>query len=213
MLVIYVLAAVAAALISGLKIMKEYERAVVLRLGRLVKHRGPGIIYVIPGIERMVRIDMRTIAMDVPSQDVITGDNNKINRDQAGHRGAGIKRCALNEIGPVISPNAPIVAIIRIRHIGPTVWIAVGEHHVKHAGGGVAPLRVGDVGAFGRARVGRTRIRGIRVGRIRVGRARIGGIRIGRRRIKGRRGSVITVITTDCPGRKKGYDRRKRYER
>ncbi|MFP6600198.1 MAG: slipin family protein [Deltaproteobacteria bacterium] len=75
MLVIYVLAAVAAALISGLKIMKEYERAVVLRLGRLVKHRGPGIIYVIPGIERMVRIDMRTIAMDVPSQDVITGDN------------------------------------------------------------------------------------------------------------------------------------------
>ncbi len=75
MLGIYVIAAVAAALISGLKIMKEYERAVVLRLGRLVKHRGPGIIYVIPGIERMVRIDMRTIAMDVPSQDVITGDN------------------------------------------------------------------------------------------------------------------------------------------
>ncbi len=75
MLGIYVMAAVAAALISGLKIMKEYERAVVLRLGRLVKHRGPGIIYVIPGIERMVRIDMRTIAMDVPSQDVITGDN------------------------------------------------------------------------------------------------------------------------------------------
>ena len=75
MLVIYVLAAVAAALISGLKIMKEYERAVVLRLGRLVKHRGPGIIYVIPGSERMVRSDMRTIAMDVPSQDVITGDN------------------------------------------------------------------------------------------------------------------------------------------
>ncbi len=75
MLGIYVIAAVAAALISGLKIMKEYERAVVLRLGRLVNHRGPGIIYVIPGIERMVRIDMRTIAMDVPSQDVITGDN------------------------------------------------------------------------------------------------------------------------------------------
>ena len=75
MLGIYVIAAVAAALISGLRIMKEYERAVVLRLGRLVKHRGPGIIYVIPGIERMVRIDMRTIAMDVPSQDVITGDN------------------------------------------------------------------------------------------------------------------------------------------
>lgn len=75
MLGIYILAALAAALLSGLKIMKEYERAVVLRLGRLVPHRGPGIIYVIPGIERMVRIDMRTIAMDVPSQDIITGDN------------------------------------------------------------------------------------------------------------------------------------------
>ena len=72
---IYVLAALAAAIISGLKVMKEYERAVVLRLGRLVAHRGPGIIYVIPGIERMVRVDMRTIAMDVPSQDVITRDN------------------------------------------------------------------------------------------------------------------------------------------
>ena len=75
MLGIYILAALAAALLSGLKIMKEYERAVVLRLGRLVPHRGPGIIYVIAGIERMVRIDMRTIAMDVPSQDIITGDN------------------------------------------------------------------------------------------------------------------------------------------
>ena len=55
--------------------MKEDERAVVRRLGRLVGHRGPGIIYIIPGIERMVRIDTRTITMDVPTQDVITRDN------------------------------------------------------------------------------------------------------------------------------------------
>jgi len=60
---------------SGVKIMREYERAVVLRLGRLVPHRGPGIIFVIPGIEKMMRIDMRTITMDIPSQDVITRDN------------------------------------------------------------------------------------------------------------------------------------------
>jgi len=72
---IYVVAAVLAALISGIKVMKEYERGVVFRLGRLVAYRGPGLIYVIPGIERMERIDMRTIAMDVPSQDVITRDN------------------------------------------------------------------------------------------------------------------------------------------
>ncbi len=72
---VYFIAVVIAALVSGLKVMKEYERAVILRLGRLVAYRGPGIIYVIPGIERMIRIDMRTITMDVPSQDVITRDN------------------------------------------------------------------------------------------------------------------------------------------
>jgi regulator of protease activity HflC (stomatin/prohibitin superfamily) len=62
-------------LISGVKVLPEYERAVIFRLGRLVPHRGPGLIYVIPGIERMVRLDLRTITMDVPPQDVITRDN------------------------------------------------------------------------------------------------------------------------------------------
>ena len=62
-------------LVSGLKVLREYERAVVFRLGRLVAARGPGIIYIIPGIEKAVRIDLRTITMDIPSQDVITKDN------------------------------------------------------------------------------------------------------------------------------------------
>jgi len=62
-------------LISGIKIIREYERAVVFRLGRLVASRGPGIIYVIPLIEKTVRIDLRTVTMDVPPQDVITRDN------------------------------------------------------------------------------------------------------------------------------------------
>ncbi len=62
-------------LVSGIKIMKEYERAVIFRLGRMVDPRGPGIIYVIPLIERMLRVDLRTITMDVPPQDVITRDN------------------------------------------------------------------------------------------------------------------------------------------
>jgi regulator of protease activity HflC (stomatin/prohibitin superfamily) len=57
------------------KILNEYERGVVFRLGRLVPPRGPGIVFLIPGIERMRRIDLRTITMDVPSQDVITRDN------------------------------------------------------------------------------------------------------------------------------------------
>jgi regulator of protease activity HflC (stomatin/prohibitin superfamily) len=61
--------------VSGVKILKEYERAVIFRLGRLVASRGPGIIYVIPLIERMQRIELRTVTMDVPPQDVITRDN------------------------------------------------------------------------------------------------------------------------------------------
>jgi regulator of protease activity HflC (stomatin/prohibitin superfamily) len=62
-------------IISGIKILKEYERAVVFRLGRMVGARGPGIVYVIPGIEKMVRMDLRTVTMDIPPQDVITRDN------------------------------------------------------------------------------------------------------------------------------------------
>jgi regulator of protease activity HflC (stomatin/prohibitin superfamily) len=75
MSITYLVLSLLAVLFSGLKIMKEYERAVILRLGRLVDHRGPGIIYVIPGLERMIRVDMRTVTMDIPSQDVITRDN------------------------------------------------------------------------------------------------------------------------------------------
>jgi regulator of protease activity HflC (stomatin/prohibitin superfamily) len=60
---------------SGIKIVREYERGVILRLGRLVAARGPGVIFVLPGIEQMYRLDLRTITLDVPSQDVITRDN------------------------------------------------------------------------------------------------------------------------------------------
>jgi regulator of protease activity HflC (stomatin/prohibitin superfamily) len=62
-------------LLSGIKILKEYERGVIFRLGRLVAARGPGIIYVIPLIERMRRVELRTVTMEVPPQDVITKDN------------------------------------------------------------------------------------------------------------------------------------------
>jgi len=62
-------------LVSGIKILKEYERGVIFRLGRMVDPRGPGLVYVIPVIERMQRVGLRTVTMDVPSQDVITRDN------------------------------------------------------------------------------------------------------------------------------------------
>jgi regulator of protease activity HflC (stomatin/prohibitin superfamily) len=62
-------------LASAIKILNEYERAVLFRLGRIRDIKGPGLIVIIPGIDKIVRIDMRTITMDVPAQDVITKDN------------------------------------------------------------------------------------------------------------------------------------------
>jgi regulator of protease activity HflC (stomatin/prohibitin superfamily) len=70
-----VILVLAVLLLSGIKIVREYERAVVFRLGRVTPARGPGIIYVIPLIEQSLRLDMRTLALDVPPQDVITRDN------------------------------------------------------------------------------------------------------------------------------------------
>jgi regulator of protease activity HflC (stomatin/prohibitin superfamily) len=62
-------------LFNTFKIINEYERAVVLRLGRFTGIRGPGLIILIPGIEKMRRVDLRTVTMDIPSQDIISKDN------------------------------------------------------------------------------------------------------------------------------------------
>jgi len=62
-------------LASAVRILKEYERAVIFRLGRLVGGKGPGLILLIPFIDQMVRVSLRIVAMDVPTQDVITKDN------------------------------------------------------------------------------------------------------------------------------------------
>ncbi len=59
----------------GIHILAEYERGVVFRLGRLAGIKGPGLIFIIPFIDKMVKIDQRTITMDIPTQDVITRDN------------------------------------------------------------------------------------------------------------------------------------------
>jgi regulator of protease activity HflC (stomatin/prohibitin superfamily) len=61
--------------VSAFRILREYERGVVFQLGRFWKVKGPGLIILIPGIQQMVRVDLRTVVMDVPAQDVITRDN------------------------------------------------------------------------------------------------------------------------------------------
>jgi regulator of protease activity HflC (stomatin/prohibitin superfamily) len=60
---------------SAIKILREYERGVIFRLGRLIGAKGPGIFFIIPGVDKMVRISLRLVTLDVPPQDVITRDN------------------------------------------------------------------------------------------------------------------------------------------
>lgn len=72
---VIVLAVLVAILYTAIKILREYERGVIFLLGRFWKVKGPGLIIVIPGIQKMIRVDLRTIVMDVPSQDVISRDN------------------------------------------------------------------------------------------------------------------------------------------
>lgn len=62
-------------LASAIRILREYERGVIFRLGRLIPTKGPGLIFLIPIVDRMVRVSLRVVAMDVPPQDVITKDN------------------------------------------------------------------------------------------------------------------------------------------
>lgn len=61
--------------VQAIRILREYERGVVFRLGRIIAAKGPGLIILIPIIDRMVRVDLRTVTMDVPPQDIITRDN------------------------------------------------------------------------------------------------------------------------------------------
>jgi regulator of protease activity HflC (stomatin/prohibitin superfamily) len=61
--------------VNSVRILREYQRGVVFQLGRFWKVKGPGLVLLVPGIQQMVRIDLRTVVMDVPSQDVISRDN------------------------------------------------------------------------------------------------------------------------------------------
>jgi regulator of protease activity HflC (stomatin/prohibitin superfamily) len=62
-------------ILAAVKVLKEYERGVIFRLGRLIGEKGPGLIIIIPFVDRMTRVSLRIVTMDVPPQDVITKDN------------------------------------------------------------------------------------------------------------------------------------------
>jgi regulator of protease activity HflC (stomatin/prohibitin superfamily) len=90
-----VLAALAGA---SVRILREYERAVVFRLGRLLGQRGPGLVLLIPGIDRMVRVSLRTVTLNIPPQNVITRDNVPAHVDAVAYF-------------RVVDPNASVVDI------------------------------------------------------------------------------------------------------
>jgi regulator of protease activity HflC (stomatin/prohibitin superfamily) len=76
LLAIVVLAVLLATLAgASVRVLREYERGVVFRLGRLVGPRGPGLVLLIPGVDRMVRVSLRTVTLSIPPQDIITRDN------------------------------------------------------------------------------------------------------------------------------------------
>ena len=78
---VFLIAAITAAVVAlfllvlAVRILREYQRGVIFRLGRLIAQKGPGLILLIPVIDRMVRVDLRTVTLDVPPQEVITRDN------------------------------------------------------------------------------------------------------------------------------------------
>ena len=81
---------------SAIRILREYERGVVFRLGRLVALKGPGLRFLIPIVDQMVRVDLRTVTLNVPPQEVITKDNVTV-RVNADHV---IDKFAEHEEGP-----------------------------------------------------------------------------------------------------------------
>jgi regulator of protease activity HflC (stomatin/prohibitin superfamily) len=95
---VILLVLIAALAASSVRVLREYERAVVFRLGRLTGQRGPGLIVLIPGIDRMVRVSLRTVTLAIPPQDVITRDNVPARVDAVGYF-------------RVVDPNASVVSV------------------------------------------------------------------------------------------------------
>ncbi len=75
MALLFILLVAVLILLSGVKVVREYERGVIYRWGRLMGAKGPGIFYVVPGLDKMMKVDLRTITVDIPSQEAITRDN------------------------------------------------------------------------------------------------------------------------------------------
>ena len=79
--IVFIIIVIAVLLFASFNVLREYERAVVFTLGRFTGVKGPGLIILIPVLQQMVRVDLRTVVLDIPPQDVITRDNVSVKVD------------------------------------------------------------------------------------------------------------------------------------
>jgi regulator of protease activity HflC (stomatin/prohibitin superfamily) len=97
---------VASVLFSAIKVVKEYERGVIFRLGRVQGGpKGPGLFLLFPLVDMMVKIDLRTVTMDVPPQDVITRDNVPARVNAVVYEAERLYEEAVGEVSPQASPD------------------------------------------------------------------------------------------------------------
>src|ERR671912_1141340 len=104
---ILVLAAAALAAAS-VRVLREYERAVVFRLGRMIDTKGPGLVLLVPAIDRMVRISLRTVTLNVPPQDVITRDNVPVRVDAVVYFRVVDPNCAVVQVESFLKATSQI---------------------------------------------------------------------------------------------------------
>jgi regulator of protease activity HflC (stomatin/prohibitin superfamily) len=106
--VIFVLAVVLGLAAASVRVLREYERAVVFRLGRLIATKGPGLVLLVPAIDRMVRISLRTVTLNVPPQDVITRDNVPVRVDAVVYFRVVDPNCAVVQVESFLKATSQI---------------------------------------------------------------------------------------------------------
>src|SRR3954468_14515028 len=105
---VVLLAALVALAGASVRVLREYERAVVFRLGRLVDKRGPGLVLLVPAVDRMVRVSLRTVTLNVPPQDVITRDNVPVRVDAVVYFRVVDPNCAVVQVESFLKATSQI---------------------------------------------------------------------------------------------------------
>ncbi|MDA0139071.1 slipin family protein [Solirubrobacter sp. CPCC 204708] len=106
--VVCVLAMLLVLAAASVRVLREYERAVVFRLGRVIDTKGPGLVLLVPAIDRMVRISLRTVTLNVPPQDVITHDNVPVRVDAVVYFRVVDPKCAVVQVESFLKATSQI---------------------------------------------------------------------------------------------------------